>query len=155
MNKIKNDLKIYLTILLILTTVVILGSAYIYHITKTDLPEIDKLKDIAIKQVSEFTKNSSNNTDCINETLIHLKSCEIGDFKCRVINKIFLQQCLINTKKSLNICSEILSQPKNENVKTSRWVTSTCRNHKEIHNVVCSNTLDAVEEFCSLSEKRR
>ena len=155
MNNVKKDFKIYLTILSFLTVVVLVVSIYIYRITNTDLPEREVLKNIAVKQVMEFTKNNSNNIDCINHTLDSLKSCEIGNFKCRVINKIFLQNCLINTKKSLNICNEILDQPKNENVITSRWVVNTCANHKEIHNIVCSNTLDSVEQFCKISENKR
>ena len=155
MNKIKKDFKIYLKILSFLTVGVLFVSIYIYHITNTDLPQRDALKNMAITQVTEFTKNNSNNIDCINHTLIRLKSCEIGDFKCRVINKIFLQNCLINTKKSLNICNEIINQPKNENVITSRWVVNTCANHREIHNIVCSNTLDSVEQFCKITENKR
>lgn len=146
-DKIKKDFKIYLIIYPILVFTVVAGVIYIYRMTRLQAPEPGALELIAENEAKNFGENH-NTMDCVNESLQRLKTCDIDDIKSRIANKLFLQKCLLRTKKSTEICDEIVMQQKNQNLNTVRWVAHTCANHKEIHNVVCVNTLEAVEDYC-------
>jgi len=149
MNIAKKELKIYLLIAFLLMLLIAMGTSYIYYLVKKDIPEPSALSQKAISEAEEFGKKR-NNQECIEESLRKMKACDISEIKCRVYNKIFLKHCLGGTKKSNELCNEILNQHNNQSVKTGRWVSNTCANHPEIHNIVCDNTLKTVEDYCGL-----
>jgi len=143
----QKEFKIYLVIFAALVLTAMAGAAYIYRLAHQQVPEPGELVQVAEKEAADFAPNR-NTRDCVEESLRRLQTADIADLKSRVTNKLFLQKCLLITKKSTEPCDEIVKQEKNPNINTPRWLAHTCANHKEIHNVVCANTLEAVETFC-------
>lgn len=151
MNKRAKEFKIYSGIIFVTLLLTFMGTAYIYWLNRTTIPDIAAIRQETEKEGREFGANKIMD-DCVNESLNRIKLCNVSDYTCRVKNKLFLQQCLvyskIEKKKTPGICDEILDQVNNKDAKIPGWTTQTCANHKDIHNIVCANTLEAVESYC-------